>query len=135
MASIHKKTVAFIEATDWLKNELKIDYGEIARELGLSRSQINMIRVHRRKIKSREIEKLVIKFPDTKIFFENIDENHSTLSTSEPPAPKYGLIDKLMNHLEYLIELQKKRIEKLEKEVDVLESENHKLKTERTNGN
>lgn len=115
-------TVAFIEATDFLKRERNLTYGEIAKSIGLSRSQLDMIRIKRRYINRQELDKLLKQYPEAKQFFEQpslsdkVEE--SMILYSDGKAWKE------------LAETQKKLIERIETENSELKVENEKLKSE-----
>lgn len=112
MVGLIDGTVAFIEATDYLKNERKISFNEIAEKLNLSISQMNMIRVKRRKVKPSEVEKLVKLYPYTQQFFEK-----QAGQTNEPATPEYMTKEKKQ------IQLLNEMIEDKRKIIDILENE------------
>ena len=103
-------TVAFINATDFLKLSKGVKFGEICDLLGWTRSQMDMTRIKRRQVSSKDIDKLIQEYPDVEKFF-----NPSPHMLEEPMQTRfYG---KITDHRDELVELQKKMIEKLENEL------------------
>lgn len=124
MAAIHEETVAFIEATDWLKDEKSIDYGEVGDKIGLTRSQLNMVRIRRRKIKIKEVDKLLQHYPEVSHFFKN------TSLIANEPMETYLNGGSNPNTLKELLEIQRKYIAKLEEENRALVEKNQKMEGE-----
>lgn len=117
------ETVCFIEATDWIKDEKKISYTDIADQIGLSHSQMNMIRIQRRKIKEREVDKLIRLYPEVKQFFKNTSTPDQANEMNTTPYSNAAVWKELAN-------TQKKLIEKLELELRALKSIANKLERE-----
>jgi PAS domain S-box-containing protein len=75
MVKLLKGTVAFIKATDYLKKVKHLKHAEVAKNIGLSRSQYDQSRGGRRVVLSDELEKLRSLYPETRSFIDNVIDN------------------------------------------------------------
>lgn len=83
MASTDIRTLNFIEASDYLKNELSIKVLEQANIVGITKSQIEMVRARRRKIQPIEVSKLIKAYPEVSGFFSNTSNKESSINYFE----------------------------------------------------
>lgn len=74
MVGISKRTVAFVKATDFLKDFKGIKHGDIADKMELSRGVYDQARGGRRKVTEEETNKLIRNFPEVISYFEGIND-------------------------------------------------------------
>lgn len=115
-----EETVAFIEATNFLKKEKGVKFGDIGDLLGLNRGQLNMTRIKRRYITKQEIGKLLQHYPEAARFFKAPDttEEHATTQTLNEPMGTHFYGKQIRPEpWEELAETQRKLIARLEAEL------------------
>lgn len=93
----HKETVGFKMATDWLKSEKSIEYGTVAKRIGLTRSRLQMLRMFRTKVKKQEVDNLLQHYPDAAQFFKKLDTN-TLNSDRNPPVTEQTLHEPMGTH-------------------------------------
>lgn len=126
-----EETVAFIEATNFLKKEKGVKFGEIGKLLGLNRGQLNMTRIKRRYITLQEVDKLLQHYPETAKFFKNTTsvESDEIQTLNEPMSTHfYG---KTQDPWQQLAETQKELLEKQKEELAALKEQVRHLEMEK----
>jgi transcriptional regulator with XRE-family HTH domain len=123
MVGISKGTVAFIEATDYLKGTKRLKHGDIAEKIGLTRSQYDQSRGGRRVVLEPEIKKLQEIYPEVARFFKDIKENlkepsEKHFSKDEKSKDFIKLYIDMIEDKNQLIELKNEKIARLKKELD-----------------
>lgn len=120
-----EETVAFKKATDFLKKEKNISFGKIASKIGLTRSQMDMMRIQRRYITMQELDKFLKEFPIVSQFFEKTPTAFSEPETQ--PYQKSEFSIKLISALEELLE-KERELAALKLQIGELKAENDRLK-------
>ena len=134
MAVIHKETVAFIEAAEYLKSNSGVTYKALEEAMNFTKGTFSMIKLGRRKIRGLEVKEFIRVFPEISTFFDSKSQSAKPQVVNEPPTDykKADMFQYLLNSSikanEALIELQAAEIERLKAEVQKLEAELDKNK-------
>lgn len=112
----YEKTVAFINATNYLKEEKGIKFVEVGELLGLNKGQMNMIRIKRRHISKKEIDTLLNTYPDLTRFFKDTIFEHEKQTLNEPMSTHF-YSKQNDDPWKDLVDTQRKLIAKLEEEL------------------
>lgn len=115
-----EETVAFIQATNFLKKEKGVSFGDIGNLLGLNRGQLNMTRIKRRYVTKKEIDKLLQHYPELTRFFEEKENetSYENKTMNEPMGTHFYGKNQKPHPYEELVETQRKLIAKLESELE-----------------
>lgn len=118
-----EKTVAFIKATNFLKEEKGVKFLDIGKMIGLNKGQMNMVRIKRRYVTRKEIDTLLQAYPDVAHFFNNEyakdyeDKITDNEKLHEPMVTQFYGKNKQEPWHE-LVETQRKLIARLEAELE-----------------
>lgn len=123
-----EKAVAFIEATDWLKNEKGVNIIDIAERIGLTESQMRMIRVKRRHVQGIDIDNLLQHYPETEQFFNNLNPPNQANEQMEPYLNGGNATQKLIKRQEEMIEMLRQQLSDFKEKLIKLEGENKALR-------